>query len=478
MHKALAGATACALVATAAYAALPKASAPEDIHNDWTEDATNTYYNYALRLPWNSKMGTWRDANLAKQGAVPFAATPVVDRASEQVVQWDVTSLVRGYKADFLVKRSGGTWMKFHSKEAVDPAKRPRLIVWKDGEVHRYEPIADTSLTSSTIKSQGKFATVSTSGGFLIKFAVGGDTNIERAVLEMTATTEQYGNQTLSVFMADARQKYVPMPGFLRGTEADVALRLSGEAWKKPSFNSFRSDRMKINADGSLTVTIPTGADEGSAALYAIPKEARRATMYARAIMKVHGDWDAAMGGKYPGLSNTGQADRRASDICAWGGRLANGVCWSARTNRRPYYAGTPFADTHQALAPYAYRVNRSTSNGEGPSFNRPIEKGKYFVLDQMVKLNSIAADGTPNKDGLVAYWINGVLVGNMTGVVWRTRTGDDTLPSEYWLNVYEGGAGYVAPRPHSVTFKEVTVSTKLLPYDPKAVAALNAVGP
>ena len=475
------GATAVALAAaTMAYAALPLASPAERVEFDWTEDATRSHYNGALELPWAATLGTWKDTTGTLQGPSAFAAVPVVDRPTEQVVQWDVTSLVQTGEADMLIRRAGGTNIKFHSREAVDPAKRPRLVVWKDGEVLRYEPVADVTLSSTTASSLGKSTTLSTAGTFLIKFNVGADAGIDRAVLELTATTSQYGNQTLSVFRARPAPKALAMPPFIRGSSDDIVMKLSGDAWRHPSYGSFRTDRMTVDDNGAVTVTIPTGSDTGSQAIYAIPKAVRRSTMYARTIMKVHGDWDGTMGGKFPGLTNTGQGDRRVANVCAWGSRLADGVCWSARTNRRRYYADNPFSDSHQALSPYAYRVNRTTYNGEGPDSTRPVPKGRFFVLDQMVKLNTIGSDGTPNADGVVAYWVNGVLVNHMKNVIWRTREGDDTLPSEYWLDVYEGGTGFEAPHPMSVTFAEVSLSTKLLPYDSARLAAINsaAVGP
>ena len=480
MYKYVGAAAAALAAASVAYAALPLASAAERVEWDWTEDATRAHYNGALELPWAASLGTWKDAAGTIQGPVAFASQPVVDRPSEQVVQWDVTALVQTGKADMLIRRAGGTNMKFHSREAADPAKRPTLIVWKDGEVTRYTPTADVSLNPTTASSLGKATTLATTGTFLVKFGVGADRAIDRAVLEMTTTTEQYGNQTLSVYRTHAGPKMFAMPPFVRGTSDDIVLKLSGDAWRHPSYGNFRTDRMRVGAGGELTITIPTGSDTGSEAIFSIPKAARRTTMYARAIMKVHGDWDGTMGGKYPGLTNTGQGDRRTANVCGWGSRTADGVCWSARTNRRRYFADNPFSDRYQALAPYAYRVNRSTFHGEGPDSSRPVPKGKFFVLDQMIKLNSIAADGTPNADGLAAYWINGVLVNHMKNVVWRTREGDDTLPSEYWLDVYEGGTGFKAPHPMSVTFAEVSVSTRLLPYDATRVAALNtaAVGP
>lgn len=438
----------------------------------WTEDATRSYYNDALELPWAVQMGAWRDRNGSAQGTLPFASLAFVDQAEEQVVRWDVTDLVREHGADFLIKRSGGTNARFHSREAADPANRPRLIVSRPQGLQTYAPTADTSLNSTTFKSQGASDTLSSAGPILIKFDVGADPSVSRVELELTATTEQFGNQTLDVFRVDPRPKPLEAPALLAGTSADVVLRISGADWRDKA-NGFRADRMGINADGSLTVRIPTGSDTGSESIYSIPASARRETMFARVVMKIHTDWTGTVGGKYPGLTNTGQGDKRAVP-CGWGGRLADGTCWSVRTNRKGYVAGTPFADTHQALAPYAYRINRTTSNGEGPASSRAVPKGRYFVLDQMVKLNSLGPDGAPRADGEVSYWLNGELIGRMSGVIFRDHLGPETLPSEYWLDVYEGGTGYVAPRDHSVSFAEVVVSTQLLPFDGAVLARLN----
>lgn len=446
-------------------------AATAEVDTHWTEDATRSYFNGALELPWAFEMGAWRDRNATAQGSLPFASLAFVDQPTEQVVRWDVTDLVRQHGADLLIRRSGGSNAVFYSREESDPAKRPRLIISRPAGLQTYTPVADTSLNASTYKPQGQLDRLASAGPMLLRFDVGADATISRATLELTATSEQYGNQTLEVFRTDARPKPIDPPQLTAST-GETVLQLSGGAWAARAIN-FQADRMAVNADGSLTVRIPAGGDTGSPAVYLIPTAVRAETMFARAVMKVHADWTAPLGGKFPGLSNTGQAERRATQ-CAWGGRLANGTCWSARTNRQGYVANTPFAETHLALQPYIYRVNRITVNGDTAPSSRPVPKGRFFVLDQMVRLNSIGADGAPRADGEIAYWLNGELINRMTGVLWRNHAGADTLPSEYWLNVYEGGTGYVAPRDHTVTFSEIRISTQLLPFDAAALARLN----
>lgn len=443
-----------------------------DVSTSWTEDAQRSFSNTALELPWTVEMGAWRDRAGTAQGNLPFASVAFVDQPTEQVVRWDVTDLVRQFGADFLIKRSGGTYAAFHAREASDPVTRPRLIISRPRGLQTYTPTADTSLNATTAKSQGALARLSSAGPMLLRFDLAADPSVSRATLELTATTEQFGNQTLDVFRPEVRPKPIDAAPVDIGGAADVVMHLSGTSWQTGAVG-FRPATMTVNGDGSLTAKIPAGGDTGSPALYAIPTASRSSTMFARAVMKVHSDWTGSVGGKFPGLANTGMGSRRAVQ-CAWGGRLADGTCWSARTNRVGYVAGTPFADSHMALQPYIYRVNRVTVNGDTSASSRPVPKGRFFVLDQMVRLNSIAPDGTARADGEIAYWLNGELINRTTGIVWRTQAGADTLPSEYWLDVYEGGTGYSAPHDHSVTFNEVVISTKLLPFDPTVLARLN----
>ena len=447
-------------------------SAVAEVHSTWTEDAQRSYFNNALELPWAFEMGAWRDRSGIAQGTLPFASLAFIDQPVEQIVRWDVTDLVRQHGADIMIRRSGGIGAQFHSREASDPAKRPRLIVSRPASMQTYTPIADTSLNATTIKSLGGLAHLASTGPMLIRFDLAADAGISRATLELTATPEQHGNQTLEIFRPDARPRPIEALTVPTGAQADVVLHLSGDAWRSKAV-SFTADRMTVNADGSLTIRIPTGGETGSGSFYSIPAAARAEVMFARAVMKIHSDWTATMGGKFPGLTNTGQVERRATK-CGWGARLADGTCWSARTNRVGYVANTPFAETHQALQPYIYRVNHASLNGDTAPSSKAVPKARFFVLDQMVKLNSIGADGTPRANGEIAYWLDGELINRMTGIIWRNHAGADTLPSEYWLNVYEGGTGYVATRDHTVTFSEVQVSTKLLPYDAAALARLN----
>jgi hypothetical protein len=251
-----------------------------------------------------------------------------------------------------------------------------------------------------------------------------------------------------------------------------VVLRIHGPAWQ--GLASSDKARTTLNADGSIDGAIPVGSDTGLITRWRIAPQSRAPEMFQRTIMKLHNDFDPdSWGGKMPGLANTGDVDNRSKQ-CGWGGRVADGTCWSARTSFYSEPTSVPYGRDYLSFGAYAYRVNRTSYNGEGPTFNLPIPRGIFFVVDQRVKLNSIGAGGVPNEDGELSYWLNGQCVLHWTGIVWRNNDTPETLPSELWSNIYVGGTGYAAPHSHPFSIYSHEVSTKLLPFDPAILDQLN----
>jgi hypothetical protein len=443
----------------------------EDILTTWTEDTTRIYYNQAQRLIWANNLGDWRDADGIAQGTKPFASVAVVDTNVEQVVNIDVTALVVKHGASMRINRSGGTSFTFHSREASNSSKRPVLMVTKNGVTTPLQAVADASMNASSLYSGGSSATLSTASGFMIRFGQKADSTIQKAVLRLTATATQYGNQTLNVFKPDPHPVFPQVPALALGSSADIVMKLQGNAWLA-SMDSGDKANNKVQADGSLIGAVPTGSDTGLSVDWGIPREARQPEMFMRTVMKLHMNFDPDWSGKMPGLANTGHVDNR-SITCGGGGATANGTCWSART----FFGSTPnslFGKDYLQFGAYAYRVNHVTLHGDGPDFVLPIKRERFFVMDQRVKLNSIKADGTAAADGELTYWLDGKCVLHWTGIIWRTNAGADTLPSEVWGNIYVGGTGYQAPHPHGYTLHSITVSKRLLPFDATVLDALN----
>lgn len=442
----------------------------------WTEDtASRTHFNGALELEWENNLGDWLDANGALQGSSPFASLDVVDDDKEKVVAFNVTSMVQSNAADFRINHEGGIAFFYYSREASDSAKRPVLVVARGAQTTTLQAEADTFVTKSTSSPQGLTDQLNGTDGVLIRFAQSADPSITKATLQLTAA-KQYGNQTLQVFKNYPHPKPQACPNVPLGSEADIIKR-----WKGASDWDLRSANDKahsvVNPDGTLTGWVPKGADTGSSTIWSIPVGGRAVELYARFVLKLDTSFDMdGWGGKIPGMTNTGMGDGRAHK-CAWGNwqqSPKDGVCWSARTG----FSSNPteqFGDQYVGFHTYSYVQNGPDVWGQVVSFNRPVKRNRYEVIDQRIKLNSITGNGTPNADGELSYWKNGTCVLQWTGIVWRGKATPDTLPSEFWADIYVGGTGYAAPHDHKFTYYSFEISSKLLPFDQAWLDQLNA---
>lgn len=431
----------------------PVTAQAADPARSWTEDATAFYYNAALRLAWERPLGDWVDAEGRRHGEKPYAAARLVREGAHQI---DVTDLVRAHGADF---RIIGRLADVASRETG--AGGPVLIVSRASGRTAIGAAADVAMDSTTHSSRGGQPSHALAQGFFLRFDQPADASIEKAVLQLNVTKIWSGpERRTEIYRSDPRPAPPAMPEVPVGGEAEVVLRVSGQAWKRGQGWAQNAAHARVNPDGSLTAWIAPGSDTALSMIYSIPPAKRRPFMCLRTEMTIHADWTAPMGGKFPGLANTGEGDG-AADKAGWGGRGADGTRWSARTNRYGHNAANPYSDRFIGLGTYAYRVNAETDHGDARPFAVAAPKGRRFHYDQCVQLN------TPGRaDGYVAYWLNGEPAGILPAVVWRSHGGANTLPSEIWANVYEGGTGYdrVPHGPHTVTLHALTLSTKRLP--------------
>ncbi len=187
--------------------------------NDWAEGsaggqdgATRDYYNRAGFLPWKHFMGDWRDARNESQGAEAYATARVADEDRGRVIEWDVTGLVREWldgryphQGFFLRAAPGGGTIVFCSREHAVRSRRPRLVITGEDGVVEIAPQADTYLTRSTFRSQGRSDVLRVSGApdhTLLRFdlqAVRKRGKLLRASLRLY-TTAQYGAAEIGVF--------------------------------------------------------------------------------------------------------------------------------------------------------------------------------------------------------------------------------------------------------------------------------------
>lgn len=444
-----AAATTVAPATTTAVQTAAIAQPPIAIGTSWTESATRDEFNGAFGLQWSRQLGDLL--------SVPLGTATILDVDRVQTIRIPVS----GTGTEFAITTTGGS-AEFASREAADAATRPALIV---NGTTRCAATRDTWLSASTSQPLGARTTLGTLGTILLGFDGCPVRTGDALQIELTSTDQQFGGTaTLTVMRPDAHLVQPTAPVAATGTAADVVLRIEGDAWRTAALSgSFLADRNTVSADGSLSAFIPTGGDTGTAAIYTIPVAARTGRMFLRYTLNVAADWWTDTGGKWPGITNTGQGDRRSAQA-GWGGRLADGTQWSARLERQVHGAD-PFAASYVNVRPYVYRVNRQTVNGDSAATTGVFAKGTPVTIDEMVELNSIGADGKPVADGRVAIWVNGVCVSVMTGIIFRDNAGADTLPSEVWLDTYEGGTGIQAPHDMGIRYGPLIVSTKLLLY-------------
>jgi hypothetical protein len=421
----------------------------------WVEQASAHFYNAPLRLAWERPLGDWVDAAGVRHGARAFASARLRSEGAHDI---DVTDLVRAHGGDFRVV---GRLADVASRESG--AAGPLLIVERGGQTLGYPSAADVGMDASTHDSLAAAPSMKLADGFFLRFGQPADPAIDRAILRLQVTKVWSGGDDVPtrIFRPDPRPAPSAMPAVPLGSAADIVLRIDGAAWRKGRGWAESAAHARVASDGSLTAWIAPGSDTALSTIYPIPPSARRDLMCLRVEMTVHPDWTATWGGKFPGLANTGQGDE-APDQAGWGGRGADGTRWSARTNRYGYDPASPFRDHWLALGTYAYRVNAETSHGDAVPLALAVPKGRRFAYDQCVGLNRPGA-----ADGFVAYWIDGKPAGALRNVAWRAHGGAETLPSEIWADVYEGGTGYdaVPHGRHTMTLHALTLSTARLPF-------------
>ena len=64
---------------------------------DGVDGVNCKFFNAGGRIAWRHPMGDWRDADGKAQGENPFATVAVKAGGAGRTVEWDVTTLVRGW---------------------------------------------------------------------------------------------------------------------------------------------------------------------------------------------------------------------------------------------------------------------------------------------------------------------------------------------------------------------------------------------
>ena len=458
-------------------AALPESHRPTDD----SVGPTCAYYLGMGSLPWQRPGGDWADAADQPYGARPFDAKPVLAGRGRQIVELDLSALVRGWldgrhrNAGLLLRSltPGNGIVALHSREGVDATLRPSLkLEWSDGTRSRLPPAADTHLDCSSLTSLGaqRQLLVGAQLSALLVFTLPAKpgASLARAVLSLVSD-QQYGSgATVGAFRADPPYARPPAPvewGIAQRYPFDVQLDEHPAVLKATGFEGrfwftdwlglgwLRSAAQTVGQDPerkfeplsgqALRVTIKRGTNLGLDLSYNFKSEARAEPeeIYFRYYLRFADDWNPSLdGGKLPGLAGTyGRA--------GWGMRKTDGYNgWSLRGDFAARPAGAPSMAGLTAIGSYAYHADIEDAAGESwPWSEGPagvLQNNRWYCIEQYVRLN------TPGqKDGVFRAWVDGRRVLEKTEV--RLRHVRELKIEKVWLNVYHGG---IAAAPHDMT--------------------------
>jgi hypothetical protein len=457
---------------------VPELTAQEMSPHDWAEGtpgrddgATRDYYNRAGRLAWRNFLGDWHDASNQPQGDQPFAQITLTRRQLGQVVEWDVSELIKLWPGGefpnqgLLIRRlSGSGDFHFHSRDHADEETHPQLLLGSDRETWSLAPVADTHLEPSTYRCMGNAELLRVGGRnhSLLRFDLDGipdETKIETALLRMhVGAVFGSGDTTLGLFRCSQGHddpdrpveiglaaRYTNDQGIDQDPSVLFACDFESEHWQSgwshvgerraiEIVKEDRSRKFQPLVGAALRVRIAEGANGALNTIYKFGQQAGEEPeeIFLRYYLRLADDWNQSIeGGKMPGLSGTyGRS--------GWGGRRSDGTTgWSARGAFHPTIPeGNPLAGLHP-LGTYCYHADMEGRYGDiwlwQLGYRGFLENNRWYCIEQYVKLNQPS-----ENDGILRAWIDGRLAFEKTDLAFRRV--EDLKIEQAWMNVYHGG--------------------------------------
>ena len=400
----------------------------------WDETATRDYYSRQLYLAWRHPLGDYFPT-LIGSATVP-----------DKDARFQVKIPVSG--KDFYL-RSDGTGSAVYDSRNAAAAYRPTLIV---NGTTKYTATRDVILSASTAASQKATTELSDRDAMLIAFDSYKPKIGDKAVLVLT-TERQYGTHALQVYQPDIHYEFPnidtsdsPPPEIVRDVKAS-------EYYRAPRITI--TDNVVTGYWGGLTNT----------AISQVFKLPPAREYYMTVVMRVHSDWPD-QGGKFPGLSNTGQAYNSINhpliingvncSNSGWGGRPATGCRWSARTGWAGRNGG------RMGLHTYYYSQYPGGQYGYIQNWPTPAPVNKWFAYVERVRVND---PGQGN--GKLSYWLctpDGCAAQfDRSDITWSNGDIPESLITEAWADVFCGGTGCPGPNPWPVATADLgrmTVTT------------------
>jgi hypothetical protein len=375
------------------------AAAPSTIRISGERGGTTfTQASSALRAPWERPGGDFVDANGVRNGPSPHASEKV-DRAGA-TVSFDIS----GMDGDLLLRFEGGPSPAW-SAPRIDGA--PAEAFWVDGTANR--PLGAPLHMPAFVRNPGRGSTLS------IEID-----NIYRP------------GRVLLDPVAEPRVPSIAMvKGGMAATVArDAALAQNGRVIRylelKDEASLYRAiPRSGIAEPFALEPQWVTGPRGLRALRFSSAATAQRLIswflrfepreeVYARYCVYLEDDIADGMtelGVKLPGL---------AGDGVSW--RMEHGPV--APGNRGLY-----------AALDYLYNAESGAGYGNIRSMNTMFRAGRWYVIEQYVKLNTVGA-----ANGIGKVWINGSLMWSSSTVRWRSKP--ESRMNMLHVNVYHGGMG------------------------------------
>lgn len=194
----------------------------------YTGTVWNFLVNQPIAVPWVNPGGDWRDRNGSLQGGAPWSSAVVRNVAAEQIVTFDVTSLVKSQipsavngipNRGWIIKNDAGdVSAAFYSREYAVTTKRPTLRIMSSSGPYTIVAGGDVSMSSSTAQSTHGLETTLGLSGSKQRLALWFDLasvrgTINSATLSLTTTVKQYGGgtSTLGVYPVDLTASFAPI---------------------------------------------------------------------------------------------------------------------------------------------------------------------------------------------------------------------------------------------------------------------------
>lgn len=202
---------------------------------DGPSGATRDYWNWGIRVPWDSQGGDWLDASQSSQGPAPYASASASNGNRASLT---ITRLVQRWQTlgntGLLLRPLSGS-MQFATRETASP---PTLTVTADSTQYLCRCTADSELNSSTYVSLGHLPHMGVMPGLnsVAQFdlsRIPARATITSAVLELRCV---YGGGTVGVF-----ELHAP-PIWTVASEAPVSPQTGGIADRYAADNGIGGD--------------------------------------------------------------------------------------------------------------------------------------------------------------------------------------------------------------------------------------------